>query len=38
LLAKRAVSLVVSDVRMLPIDGIALLKEIRSAFRNFRWS
>ncbi|MBN8439123.1 MAG: sigma-54-dependent Fis family transcriptional regulator [Candidatus Accumulibacter sp.] len=32
LLAKRAVSLVVSDVRMLPIDGIALLKEIRSRF------
>jgi two-component system response regulator FlrC len=30
LLARHAVSLVVSDVRMLPIDGIALLKEIRS--------
>jgi two-component system response regulator FlrC len=29
LLARHAVSLVVSDVRMLPVDGIALLKEIR---------
>ena len=29
LLATQAVSLVVSDVRMLPVDGIALLKEIR---------
>jgi len=28
-LARQAVSLVVSDVRMLPIDGITLLKEIR---------
>lgn len=32
LLARHAVSLVVSDVRMLPVDGIALLKEIRSRF------
>ncbi|WP_313952716.1 sigma-54 dependent transcriptional regulator [Accumulibacter sp.] len=32
ILAKRAVSLVVSDVRMLPIDGITLLKEIRHRF------
>ncbi|MBL8425786.1 MAG: response regulator, partial [Candidatus Accumulibacter phosphatis] len=32
LLARQTVSLVVSDVRMLPIDGIALLKEIRSRF------
>jgi CheY-like chemotaxis protein len=30
LLARHAVSLVVSDVRMLPVDGITLLKEIRS--------
>ncbi len=30
LLARRSVALVVSDVRMLPVDGIALLKEIRS--------
>ncbi len=30
LLTRHAVSLVVSDVRMLPVDGIALLKEIRS--------
>ena len=30
LLKKQAVSLVVSDVRMDPIDGIALLKEIRA--------
>ncbi|MCP5228405.1 sigma-54 dependent transcriptional regulator [Accumulibacter sp.] len=30
LLAGRSVSLVVSDVRMLPIDGITLLREIRS--------
>jgi two-component system response regulator FlrC len=30
LLETQAVSLVVSDVRMLPMDGIALLKEIRS--------
>ncbi|WP_299162880.1 sigma-54 dependent transcriptional regulator [Accumulibacter sp.] len=29
LLAERTVALVVSDVRMLPIDGITLLKEIR---------
>ena len=32
LLDTQAVSLVVSDVRMLPIDGITLLKEIRSRF------
>jgi len=32
LLVRHAVSLVVSDVRMLPVDGIALLKEIRSRF------
>jgi two-component system response regulator FlrC len=31
-LVRHAVSLVVSDVRMMPIDGIALLKEIRSRF------
>ena len=30
LLGGRSVSLVVSDVRMLPIDGITLLREIRS--------
>lgn len=30
LLETQAVSLVVSDVRMMPMDGIALLKEIRS--------
>lgn len=30
LLAGQSVSLVVSDVRMMPMDGIALLKEIRS--------
>ncbi|MDR2450197.1 MAG: sigma-54 dependent transcriptional regulator [Candidatus Accumulibacter sp.] len=30
LLETRTVSLVVSDVRMMPMDGIALLKEIRS--------
>ena len=30
LLARQSVSLVVSDVRMMPMDGIALLKEIRS--------
>lgn len=30
LLAGQAVSLVVSDVRMMPMDGIALLKEVRS--------
>jgi two-component system response regulator FlrC len=30
LLTRHAVSLVVSDVRMLPVDGITLLKEIRS--------
>ena len=30
LLAARAVSLVVSDVRMMPMDGITLLKEIRT--------
>ena len=29
LLAKQAVALVVSDVRMMPMDGITLLKEIR---------
>ncbi len=29
LLERQAVSLVISDVRMLPMDGIALLKEIR---------
>lgn len=32
LLDVQAVSLVVSDVRMMPIDGITLLKEIRSRF------
>ena len=32
LLDAQAVSLVVSDVRMMPIDGITLLKEIRSRF------
>ena len=32
LLARQTVSLVVSDVRMLPIDGIVLLKEIRTRF------
>ncbi len=32
LLSRQAVALVVSDVRMLPVDGIALLKEIRSRF------
>ena len=32
LLARQSVSLVVSDVRMLPIDGITLLREIRSRF------
>jgi two-component system response regulator FlrC len=32
LLDAQAVSLVVSDVRMIPIDGITLLKEIRSRF------
>ncbi len=32
LLEAQAVGLVVSDVRMMPIDGIALLKEIRSRF------
>ena len=32
LLIRHAVSLVVSDVRMLPVDGIALLKEIRNRF------
>ncbi len=31
-LSRQAVSLVVSDVRMLPVDGIALLKQIRSRF------
>ncbi len=31
-LAERAVSIVVSDVRMMPMDGITLLKEIRSRF------
>ncbi len=31
-LADRAVALVVSDVRMMPMDGIALLKEIRARF------
>ncbi|MBW7903610.1 MAG: sigma-54-dependent Fis family transcriptional regulator [Rhodocyclaceae bacterium] len=30
ILSERAVSLVVSDVRMMPMDGIALLKEIRA--------
>ena len=30
LLTRHPVSLVVSDVRMLPVDGIVLLKEIRS--------
>jgi len=30
ILSGRAVSLVVSDVRMMPMDGIALLKEIRT--------
>ncbi len=29
-LAERAFSIVVSDVRMMPMDGIALLKEIRA--------
>lgn len=32
LLGRCAVALVVSDVRMLPMDGIALLKEIRNRF------
>jgi len=32
LLEAQAVALVVSDVRMMPMDGIALLKEIRSRF------
>ena len=32
LLAAQAVALVVSDVRMMPMDGISLLKEIRSRF------
>ncbi|MBL8413352.1 MAG: sigma-54-dependent Fis family transcriptional regulator [Propionivibrio sp.] len=32
LLDAQAVSLVVSDVRMMPIDGITLLKEIRSRY------
>jgi len=32
LLDAQSVSLVVSDVRMMPMDGIALLKEIRSRF------
>ncbi len=32
LLGTQAVSLVVSDVRMMPMDGIALLKEIRRRF------
>ncbi|MRD73065.1 response regulator [Rhodocyclus tenuis] len=32
LLAAQPVSLVVSDVRMMPMDGITLLKEIRSQF------
>src|ERR1035437_467858 len=32
LLDAQAVALVVSDVRMMPMDGIALLKEIRSRF------
>ncbi len=32
LLAHQAVALVVSDVRMMPMDGIRLLKEIRSRF------
>lgn len=32
LLAAQAVALVVSDVRMMPMDGITLLKEIRSRF------
>ena len=32
LLAAQPVALVVSDVRMMPMDGIALLKEIRSRF------
>ncbi len=32
LLETQAVALVVSDVRMMPMDGIALLKEIRSRF------
>ena len=32
LLETQAVALVVSDVRMMPMDGIALLKAIRSRF------
>ena len=32
MLARCPVSLVVSDVRMLPIDGVTLLKEIRNRF------
>ena len=32
ILERRSVSLVVSDVRMMPMDGIALLKEIRARF------
>ncbi len=32
LLSAQSVALVVSDVRMMPMDGIALLKEIRSRF------
>jgi two-component system response regulator FlrC len=32
LLAAQPVGLVVSDVRMMPVDGIALLKEIRSRY------
>ena len=32
LLDAQSVALVVSDVRMMPMDGIALLKEIRSRF------
>ncbi len=32
LLSAQAVALVVSDVRMMPMDGITLLKEIRSRF------
>ncbi len=32
LLDEQAVALVVSDVRMMPMDGISLLKEIRSRF------
>lgn len=34
ILGRRPVSLVVSDVRMVPIDGIALLKEIRRRFTH----